>query len=119
MRCSKSARWIFALLVLTLSSCATPERRAPEKADYQLDASSPRGGVVYGFAIEKPLQAATFYNLVWTCYDPTTRAICPERNPNSERNLFGVPQRLNWGALQLMSACLSRRNRSSNCATSC
>lgn len=96
MKFSKLTQCVFVSLALALSSCASPERRAPEKADYQLDASTPRGGIIYGFAIERPLQSATHYSLVWTCYDPATRAICPERDPNSERNLFGVPQRLNW-----------------------
>jgi hypothetical protein len=86
---------------LLLAACASSGERQVNKADYKLDASSDRGGVIFGWRIVNPDARAIFYNLVWTCYDPATKLVCPDRDPNSEKNAFGVPQRLNlWGAVR-------------------
>lgn len=91
-------RVILIVAVPFLVSCAATERRPPNKANYKLDASSSVGGVIFGWRIANPSANAIFYNVVWTCYDRATGIVCPARDPNSEKNAFGVPQRLNlWG----------------------
>jgi hypothetical protein len=92
--------FVAACAILLVASCAG-QRPPPDKLVYKLDASSNMGGVMFGWRIANPDPRAIFYNVVWTCYDAATKVVCPERDPNSEKNMFGVPQRLNlWGAVR-------------------
>ena len=84
---------VTGLIVLLCAGCASPPPPPVDKSALRFDEGSPYAQLIAGFAADGAANAVNT-SLWWTCHDPATGAICPERDPEGPKNAFGVSQRL-------------------------
>ena len=85
-------RAVLLAACVALAGCATPPPPPRDKSALAFDETSPDALVVVGFAVDAPASAINV-SMTWTCHNPETGAICPKRDPDGPKNMFGVSQR--------------------------